>query len=58
MNFQNKRTTWLGIVTIAGAWLNVIRVVLEGGDVGEAVNLAILATPLGGAALVGSDGSL
>jgi len=55
---NNKRTTWLGIVTIAGAWLNVIRVVLEGGDVGEAVNLAILATPLGGAALAARDGSL
>lgn len=55
---KNKKTTISGFLVLAAAALTVIAAMLTGGDIGEAIQIALLPA-LAGAGLLGAgDGSL
>ena len=55
---NNKKTTAMGIITLVGAIITVALAFMTGGDVGTAVNTALLPALSGLGLLMAGDGGL
>jgi hypothetical protein len=58
MKMQNKKTTIAGILVLAASVLTVVATVINGGDIGSAIQTVFLPALAGSGLLMAGDGSL